>query len=708
MNGHWKVQGKRTILSLIVTGLLLVAMVACSSIPAGNVANVAGVGSQAMQQEDETATTTRTPRPTRQARSTATPQEEEATTTESPASTDDDDPTAEADEATAETDDEATAETDDDPTAEADDEATTEADDEATTEADDDPTAEADDEVTTEATAEADDEATAETDNEAAGEEETPTPLSVTTDITDTREITGTDELTTTLEMTDDITETGSITETDVLTPTMVTTDTEAMTSTSAITETMPMTSTVAVTHGPLSGEASETSVVLWARGDMTGTIALEIAETDAFTEVVQYAAIDVKHENDFTGETQVTGLDAGEDYYYRVILPADAVTNTETLRTGRFITAPATATNHAFDFVFGACVGGQNYCRNQDDGWVIFNQMAAVDPDFFVLLGDSVYVDSACTEANNNVPGAEGPYSDLDGFRTRYRYHLEDEAYASFLAQTPVYVTWDDHEIRDNFGGPELQKEYPQLFNDGVQAYFEYWPISPTDDEYRIYRKVSYGGLADFFILDTRSYRDPNVNWDTNPRTQQPKTMLGAEQFAWLQEGLASSQATWKFIVTSVPLAYGTGFPQPEVDGFDGWANLGHRSGYETELMSLIFTIQSHGIKNVVFLTGDTHWPFAISYDPDRNNQPDFYEFGSSPMSALTLPPPENTVDPSYSSTLIDSTFNPTVLYEEGEYQGELFNFGHVSVDENGDVTFRVVDWQGEETFSQTFSPDE
>jgi alkaline phosphatase D len=159
----------------------------------------------------------------------------------------------------------------------------------------------------------------------------------------------------------------------------------------------------------------------------------------------------------------------------------------------------------------------------------------------------------------------------------------------------------------------------------------------------------------------------------------------------------LAESGTTWKFIVTSTPLSYPTGFPQPQVDGRDGWANYTEKSGYETELMALLFYIESQGIDNVVFLTGDTHWPFALSYDPDRDGAPNFYEFGSSPLSAIVLPPVARP----------DPTFNPTVLYAEGEFQGTLFNFGHIRVDDEGDLTFRVLDREGETHYEVTIEPD-
>lgn len=451
-----------------------------------------------------------------------------------------------------------------------------------------------------------------------------------------------------------------------------------------------------ALTHGPVSGEISDASAVLWARGSLTGTLQFEIASSADFSGDLLTASVEVGAETDFTGEVLVDGLEPGQPYFYRVSLAA-AEGDSEAVE-GQFTTAPAAGEAAAFDFVFGACLGGQGYCRDPETGWAIFNTMAAEEPDFFLITGDSIYSSSACPTPAN-VAGAEAPAQTLEEFRARYRYHLEDENYAAFLAQTPVYVSWDDHEIRDDYSGVALNSLNPQRLQDGRQSFFEYWPVSPSADEtnpYQLYRRISYG-QADFFILDTRSYRDPNVNWDPHPRNLTPKTMLGAEQFAWLQQGLAESQATWKFIVTSVPLSYPTGFPQPEVDGRDSWANFSERSGFETELLALLFYIESQDIGNVVFLTGDTHWPFAISYDPDRDGQANFYEFGSSPLSAIPLAPAPN----------VDPTLNPTVLYAEGEFQGTLFNFGQISVAEDGQLTFRIIDREGAERYSQTLTPE-
>lgn len=432
----------------------------------------------------------------------------------------------------------------------------------------------------------------------------------------------------------------------------------------------------VIMTHGPLSGEITSTSVVLWARANAPGTIVFTLDHITAEAEVTEAT--------DFIAEVTISALEPDTEYSFTVhIQGSDAEP-----RAGSFHTAPEDAS--PIRFTFGACLGGQGYCRNPETGWDIFNVMNEQAPDFFLMVGDGIYADSACP-ADTNIPGAEEVATELTGFRDRYKYHLEDEAYANFLAQTPIYVTWDDHEIMDNFAAVTLNAVNPQMYADGRQAFFEYWPIT----EGEIYRSFDYGNHAEFFLLDTRSYRNPIVNWDTNPVNGAPKTMLGENQINWLRESLSASDATWKFVVTSVPLSYPTGFPQPQVDGRDGWANAGDRSGYETELMSLLYFIEANDVENVVFLTADTHWPFAISYDPDRDGNVNFYEFGSSPLSALTLPP-----------ATIDQTFNPMVMYSEGEFAGTLFNFGMIDIDADGNLTFTVLDREGTIRYAVSIPP--
>ncbi|MCB0036675.1 MAG: PhoD-like phosphatase N-terminal domain-containing protein, partial [Anaerolineales bacterium] len=215
--------------------------------------------------------------------------------------------------------------------------------------------------------------------------------------------------------------------------------------------EVPPINEDLQVTHGPMSGEVTNTAVTLWARSNVSGTLqfalvpAAEISLTetisDNFAAPIALATVETTAEADFTGEVRVDGLEPDSNYVYQVTLTDGESSSTAVY--GQFATAPSSDTAAPLNFVFGGCLGGQGFCRTEE-GWVIFDQMAAVEPDFFVMVGDGVYLDTACA-AEGGIPGAEGPFNELNGFRTRYQYHLEDPIYANFLAQTPIFPTWDD-----------------------------------------------------------------------------------------------------------------------------------------------------------------------------------------------------------------------------------------------------------------------
>src|SRR4029453_15023115 len=98
--------------------------------------------------------------------------------------------------------------------------------------------------------------------------------------------------------------------------------------------------------------------------------------------------------------------------------------------------------------------------------------------------------------------------------------------------------------------------------------------------------------------------YRDANAASDSLDR---PKTMLGREQLTWLKESLAASDATWKVIVSSVPMSIPTGFPLTAPR--DGWANFGGTTGFEQELLDILGFMREHRIVNTVWIRTDVHF---------------------------------------------------------------------------------------------------
>jgi alkaline phosphatase D len=216
-----------------------------------------------------------------------------------------------------------------------------------------------------------------------------------------------------------------------------------------------------------------------------------------------------------------------------------------------------------------------------------------------------------------------------------------------------------------------------------GRQAFLEYWPIgTPPEDPVRLYRKFRRGADAEFFLLDTRQYRDRNADQD-GPA----KTMLGAAQRDWLIEGLIRSTATWKFIVTSVPLSNPKAGPA-QMPGNDSWARAGDGTGFQTELRAIVNTILKNRVRNVVWLAGDVHYTQVNAYDPNGDGTPDFHEFIAGPLSAV----PGKPVPP-------HPAFKPVTLHSEGGF----YNFGLVTVNK-GELRLEIVDEAGLPRFTRTF----
>lgn len=323
-----------------------------------------------------------------------------------------------------------------------------------------------------------------------------------------------------------------------------------------------------ALPQGVASGDVLPDAAVVWARLNRAAPVRIEVARDTSFAAARRYGPAAASAEADFTVKLDATALAPDTRYVYRVVA-GDAPVGP----IGTFATAPAPGAEAAFTFAFSA---------DTEAGFKPFREFAAVasqSPAFFLYLGDTIYSDFGQVRALT-----------LDQYRAKYRENRDDPSLRAMLEAVPVYVTWDDHEVENDFN-----REHPRI-SIGRQAFFEYWPLRPNpEDPARIYRSFQWGRRAEFFVLDTRQYRSRQFEADT-PQ----KTMVGAQQKAWLLDGLRTSQATWKFIVTSVGWAY---------HGADSW------EGYTTERDEIARAITSQGIRNVVLLAGDVHYAAFVVF---------------------------------------------------------------------------------------------
>ena len=419
-------------------------------------------------------------------------------------------------------------------------------------------------------------------------------------------------------------------------------------------------------TEGPATVHVEWASSSVWEKAALMGTVLAPVSRTKPLV---------TGAETDYTLSIPLVGLAPATRYRYHILAKdaGDSVVQQSValVAKGEFSTLPDAGTSAPITFAWSGDLGGQGRCRQGTGGYPIFDVMGRQYLDFFLFLGDTIYSDSPCPSPPNES-GADFKAATLAEYRARHRYQRGADSLRRFLERVPVYVIWDDHEVRNDFSGP-FDPQMPA----GRQALREYWPISTYAHEpHRLYRTVRYGADLELFILDTRQYRSRNADPD-GPS----KTMLGAAQLQWLIEGLAHSSATWKVIATSLPLSVpkgGTGYS-------DGWAAGPNEPGFEWERQVIVDAILIAKMKNVVFLGGDVHYVQANAYDPDADGVIDFHEFVAGPLSAR--PGRE---------TPANDTLHPMRLINEGGYH----NFGLARVTASS-FEVSIVDDAGKVRFS-------
>jgi alkaline phosphatase D len=495
------------------------------------------------------------------------------------------------------------------------------------------------------------------------------------------------------------------------------------------------------ITHGIASGDVTDQSAIIWSRvNDQTAQMNVEYDTNANFTNSLRKTA-QANSTTDFTAHAKLDGLKPDTQYYYRVWFSGSDIDNNtnsdnrnnlsptsdiaEQIEVGTFRTAPSSNMTSnggsAISFIWSADLGGQNYCRNADEGgYSVFKSMQSLDPDFFLANGDMIYADGACpaqgpiffnntSNQNNtwtNIPGdfksIADPSVDWNNitevrsiFLEHWKYNRNDTYFKEFLSNVSMYSQWDDHEIINDFGSKwpywnlfSIDREgYQNIVSEGRNAFLYYSPLDSSDNnnnytqndrEKRIYRSFNWGKDLDLFIIDARSYRSQNHLADTPDSN---KTMLGEEQLQWLKQELSNSNATWKVISSDVPISIPTG-SNTSILGRDGWANgnetnnYSYYTGFESELTDILGFIDEQGIKNIVFITTDVHFPAFIRYNFDLNNDGNMaqiHELVSGPLSAFRLGVP---------FPMLDETFNPTLLYGEGN----IFNFGYIRIEDRGE----------------------
>lgn len=373
---------------------------------------------------------------------------------------------------------------------------------------------------------------------------------------------------------------------------------------------------------GVAAGDPWSDGFVIWTRlapaplephgGMPMKVVAVEwdIAEDERFSRVVRSGVESARPELGHSVHVELTGLKPARRYWYR-------------FRCGGEMSPPGTArTAPAAGVATERVRIGVAGCQHYEEGlFTAYRHLGATDElDAIFHYGDYIYEHGPrdCTKRQCVRSHVGDEIYSLDDYRRRYALYKQDPDLQFAHAAAAFLVSYDDHEVDNNW--------YAECDQDGspaeaflmrraaaLQAWYEHMPVRraqfPAGGQIRMYRRFDYGDLLRVQVLDTRQYRNggakqPNKQLQgCRVSTSGPVTMLGSQQEQWLSSGL-NHASRWNLLAQQVmvmPLTYPTSRAAGRVN-VDSW------SGYTAARERLVAELRERNLQNVVIATGDVH----------------------------------------------------------------------------------------------------
>lgn len=390
-------------------------------------------------------------------------------------------------------------------------------------------------------------------------------------------------------------------------------------------------------TLGVASGDPRHDGIVLWTRlapepflpdgsGGMSAravTVSYAVATDERFQHVVRRGHAIATATLGHSVHPEITGLEPDRIYWYRFRV------GRHLSPVGRTRTAPQPGSSpRKLVFAFASC-------QSWSDGYyTAYDHLADEDLDLVVHLGDYIYEYGL----KDNQRGVQLPAAfdseafDLARYRLQYALYKSEGPLQAAHANFPWIHTVDDHEVENNYAGDisEADQESdqdPEVFlrrrAAAFQAMYENLPMRhrqlPRGPAARLHRRIRYGRLADFTMLDTRQYRSDQPCGDgksatCDARFDPDQTLLGGKQKRWLVNGFSRSPARWQVLGNQAPMGQTdlSASPDRTLVYLDPW------DGYVAERNEVLAQAAERGVRNLVVITGDRHENYAQNLKRD------------------------------------------------------------------------------------------
>ncbi|MEN8799329.1 MAG: alkaline phosphatase D family protein [Flavobacteriaceae bacterium] len=230
------------------------------------------------------------------------------------------------------------------------------------------------------------------------------------------------------------------------------------------------------------------------------------------------------------------------------------------------------------FTIAFGSC-------NKVDLPNVLWDDVLAAKPDIWIWGGDNIYADT----------------DDVDAISSMYEEQKKVDGYQTLRSEIPVIGTWDDHDYGLNDGGVEwiIKDESQKAFLDFLDVP-QNSRLRKRQGVYASHKFTKAEGVVRVFVLDTRYFRtgltkDPSGQKRYLPNRPGEGTILGVQQWEWLEKELKESKADFNILVSSIQFL-------SDQHGFEGWGN------FPDEVARMKRLIMDSGAKGVIILSGDRH----------------------------------------------------------------------------------------------------
>ena len=392
-----------------------------------------------------------------------------------------------------------------------------------------------------------------------------------------------------------------------------------------------------------------------------------ELATDDAFRGIVRRGTSQAPAELAHSVHVELAGLAPGQTYYYR-FLYGDA-----TSPVGRTRVLPAQATRLRFALAS---------CQHYEHGYFgAYEAMRADAPDLVLFVGDYIYEGGPRDGRFRTHPFPSA--RTLFDYRLRYGLYKLDPALQKMHQSCPWLLTWDDHEVSNDYArdvGEDLELDGAARRGAAYQAYYEHMPLAAAAlierfSNVRMYRRIQVGDLATFIVLDDRQYRDRQACQPAGrggssvvddracpQRRDTSRTLLGAEQMTWLRQELRATRARWTLLTQQTAFSRMLRNDKGHRFWTDGW------DGYPAERDRVLAMLAEARAPNPVVLGGDVHTTYVCNVKSDFDAPHSATIASEFCGTSITSP---SSFDARRMATLIDA--NPHVLFGDGMHRGYL-----------------------------------